>query len=66
MYQPLKLVSQENEPLFHIRRGKSTLSQMLAFVKVSFSEINSFIILFLFAIYYSSCRWGMQTYDLDL
>jgi len=56
MYQPLKLVSQENEPLFHIRRGKSTLSQMLAFVKVSFSEINSFIILFLFAIYYSSCR----------
>jgi len=50
MYRPLKLVGHENVPLFHIRHDESVLSLMLAFVKVSFSEFNIFLITaFLFA-----------------
>jgi len=41
IYQPLKLVSYDNVPLIRIRHDDSTLSLMLAFVKVSFSEFNS-------------------------
>ena len=51
VYQSLKLVGHRNITLFRIRHDGS-ISLMLAFVKVSLSEFNSFIIiLFLLAVY---------------
>ena len=44
-YQPLKLVSHENVPLFRIKPDEPILTKMLAFVKVSFIK---FISLFYF------------------
>ena len=47
--QHLKIVGYENVSLFHIRHDECILSLILAFVKVSFGEFNSFlIILFLY------------------
>jgi len=60
MYRPVKLVGHENVPLFRTRRDESTLSLMLAFVKVSLSKFNSFtIILSLFVVYYSFWKYWM-------
>jgi len=51
MYQPLMLVGHESVPLFHVRHDESILSVTLEYVKVSFGQLNRFlIILFLFVI----------------
>jgi len=45
MCQPVKLVGCENVPLFCIRRDEPVLSlTSVGFVKVSFSELNAFLI----------------------
>jgi len=46
MCQSLMFVGHENFPMFHIRHDESIiLPLMLAFVKVSSSEFNSFLII---------------------
>ena len=45
MYQSVNLVGHQNVSLLHIRHDESVLSPMLAFLKVSFSEFSSFVII---------------------
>jgi len=65
MYQPPKFVRRQNVPIFSTRHDKSRLSLILAFVKVSFSKFNSFLII-LFVIYCSCWKCWRLTQVLNL